>query len=184
MSKSIGNVLLAHDLIKDHKGEVLRLALLSAHYRQPLDWNDQILHQAQKLLDKGYKALIDLKDVEVSDVTIPNNFLEALSDDLNTPLAIVEINKILKEQSGVKLKSSLLAIANLLGIFEQDPMEWFDEKNDISDKDIEKIEQMIAARNDAKKKKDFILADKIRDDLVGMGVEIKDSREGTNWQKI
>lgn len=184
MSKSIGNVLLAHDLIKDHQGEVLRLALLSAHYRQPLDWNNQILHQAKILLDKGYKALENLKDIKSSKIDLPEGFLEALSDDLNTPLAITEINKILKEKSGSDLKNSLTAIGDLLGIFQLSFEEWFGEEKKISSDETKIITQMISNRNKAKEKKDFPLADKIRDDLLLMGVEIKDGRDGTTWHKI
>ncbi len=184
MSKSIGNVVLAHDLVTEYKGEVLRLALLSAHYRQPLDWNDQILHQAQILLDKGYKALLDLKDVKVSQDTIPDDIISALSDDLNTPLAITAINKILKEQSGAQLKSSLLSLNEILGIFTNDPQDWFEKSDGISDEENKKIEDLIAQRNTAKKDKDFAMADKIRDQLIEMNIEIKDGRDGTSWNKI
>jgi len=183
MSKSIGNVLLAHDLIKEHKGEVLRLALLSAHYRQPLDWNDQILHQAQKLLDKGYKALEELQDIKIAEEKYDEEFLQALSDDLNTPSAIAMINKILKEKSGEELKSNLIGAGKLLGLFEQLPQEWFAKSEEVSYGDIQKIEELIDLRKKAKKGKDFQAADDIRDELFKMGIEIEDTREGTTWKK-
>jgi cysteinyl-tRNA synthetase len=183
MSKSLGNVLLAHDLIKNVKGEVLRLTLLSAHYRQPLDWTDQAVHQAQKLLDKGYEKLADLKDVEAGSGDVPDDIMRALCDDLNTPLVISELNKMMKEQDGKALKASLLAAGELLGIFTEDPESWLAEKYDTSDIDVSIVETLIRQRDDAKKDKDFAKADAIRGQLDAMGVELMDSREGTTWQK-
>ncbi len=184
MSKSLGNFLLVHDLIKEHKGEVLRLALLSAHYRQPLDWSDQVLHQMQVLLDKVYQKLLDLKDTEAENSNLPVPILNALNDDLNTPLVIAEINKILKEQEGKELKGTLLVIGNLLGIFQEDPEEWFgDETQGVSDEDVAKIESLLADRIEAKDNKDFARADEIRNELLNMGIEIKDTRDGTEWSK-
>ncbi len=184
MSKSIGNVILAHDLVKNYKGEVLRVALLSAHYRQPLDWNDQIIHQAQILLDKGYKALLELKDVKITKAKMPSEIISALSDDLNTPLVISTIHKILKEQSGEELKASLLSLNGILGIFTVSPQKWFEQNENVSKDDIQKIEALIEKRNMAKKDKNFELADKIRVQLADMNIEIKDSREGTSWNKM
>ncbi len=185
MSKSLGNFLLVHDLIKDHKGEVLRLALLSAHYRQPLDWSEQVLHQMQILLDKAYQKLLELVDVDVIDVDFVVPVLNALNDDLNTPLVIAELNKILKEQDGAELKSSLLKIGDVVGIFQEDPHDWFgDEMDGVSDEDVSKIEALLAERIEAKDNKDYTRADEIRDELLEMGIEIKDTREGTNWQKV
>jgi len=185
MSKSLGNFLLVHDLIKDHKGEVLRLALLSAHYRQPLDWSDQCLYQMQVLLDKVYLKLKELQDIEVSDTIIPVPVLNALNDDLNTPLVIAEINKILKEKQGADLKNALMAIGDLMGLFQEDPDQWFgDDMDGVSDEDVTKIEGLLAERIEAKENKDFARADEIRDELLGMGIEIKDTREGTSWEKV
>lgn len=184
MSKSLGNFLLVHDLIKEHNGEVLRLALLSAHYRQPLDWSEQVLHQMQILLDKAYKKLLELKDVEVVAGDLPVPVLNALNDDLNTPLVIAELNKLLKEQEGAALKATLLKIGDVIGIFQQDPEEWFgDDMDGVSDEEVTKIETLLTERIEAKDNKDFARADEIRDELLKMGIEIKDTREGTNWQK-
>jgi len=184
MSKSLGNFLLVHDLIKDHKGEVLRLALLSAHYRQPLDWSDQCLHQMQVLLDKVYLKLQELKDIEVGDANLPVPVLNALNDDLNTPLVIAEINKILKEKHGAELKNALMTIGDLMGLFQEDPDEWFgDDADGVSDEDVTKIEALLAERIEAKDNKDFARADAIRGELLNMGIEIKDTREGTDWCK-
>ena len=184
MSKSLGNFLLVHDLIDQYPGEVLRLALLSAHYRQPLDWSEQCLYQCQKLLDKAYAKLDELKDVECDTKKVPVPVLNALYDDLNTPLVIAEINKILKEQKGVQLKSSLMAIGDLMGLFQQDPSEYFASDDGVSDEDVAKIEALIAERIEAKDNKDFARADEIRAELSDMGIEIKDTREGTNWEKV
>lgn len=184
MSKSLGNFLLVHDLIDQYPGEVLRLALLSAHYRQPLDWSEQVLHQSQVLLDKVYQKLDELTDVEVENKEVPVPVLNALCDDLNTPLVMAEINKILKEQKDVQLKSSLLAIGDLMGLFQQDPVEWFGGDDGVSDEDVAKIEMLIAERIEAKDNKDFARADEIRKELLDMGIEIKDTREGTNWEKV
>jgi len=184
MSKSLGNFLLVHDLIKEHKGEILRLALLSAHYRQPLDWSDQCLHQMKILLDKVYLKLQELKDIEVESSNLPVPVLNALNDDLNTPLVIAEINKLLKQKEGVELKGALLAIGDLMGLFQEDPDEWFvDDADGVSDEDVTKIESLLAERIEAKDNKDFARADEIRDELLEMGIEIKDTRDGTTWCK-
>lgn len=184
MSKSLGNFLLVHDLIGQYPGEVLRLALLSAHYRQPLDWSEQCLYQCQKLLDKAYGKLHELQDIECDLKEVPVPVLNSLYDDLNTPLVIAEINKILKEATGIQLKSSLMAIGDLMGIFQQDPSEWFASDDGVSDEDVAKIEALIAERIEAKDNKNFARADEIRAELSDMGIEIKDTREGTNWEKV
>jgi cysteinyl-tRNA synthetase len=184
MSKSLGNFLLVHDLIDQYPGEVLRLTLLSAHYRQPLDWSEAILNQNQKFLDKAYKKLADLDDVEIDNNEIPVPVLNTLCDDLNTPQVIAEMNKILKEQQGAELKSSLRAIGDLIGLFQHDPHEWLASDDDgFTDEDVQKIEALLAERIDAKDKKDFTRADEIRNELLTMNVTIKDTREGTAWEK-
>ena len=185
MSKSLGNFLLVHDLIDQYPGEVLRLTLLSAHYRQPLDWSENILQQNKKLLDKVYRKLSELKDTPVEDKNIPVPVLDALSDDLNTPQLVAEINRILKEQEGKELKSSLLAIGNLIGLFQQNPENWFSAaEEDVSEDEVQKIETLLAERIEAKENKDFSRADAIRAELLAMKIEIKDTREGTTWEKV
>ena len=183
MSKSLGNFLLVHDLINEHPGEVLRLSLLSAHYRQPLDWSEQVLHQNHKLLDKIYQKLRDLKDTEIETKEVPVPVLTSLCDDLNTPQVFAEINKLLKEKDGAELKSALMGIGDLMGIFQQDPDDWFAAADDMSDFNIQMIEGLLKEREEAKAAKDFARADEIRDELLEIGVEIKDTREGTSWQK-
>jgi len=210
MSKSLGNFLTVNDVMKDHKGEVIRLTLLSAHYRQPLDWSAQALHQSEVLLDKLYKKLESLSSFDSSlpssrdliagshalekdtvvkprydegGVVIPQPILDALYDDLNTPLVIAELNKLVKQENSAALKSTLLSIGNLLGILQQRPDDWFDSEV-VSDEDVTKIETLITERIEAKDNKDYARSDEIRDELLSMGVEIKDTREGTTWEKV
>lgn len=202
MSKSLGNFLLVHETLEQYQGEVIRLTLLSAHYRQPLDWSEQILHQNKILLDKLYKKLDEMKDisplchpVEGRDLSkneidsdlrrndnISKPILNALCDDLNMPLVISELNKILKEENSTELKNKLLAIGDLLGILQTDPDDWF--AVDMSDIDVAKIEMLLADRIEAKDNKNYALSDKIRDQLLEMGIEIKDTRDGTEWEKV
>ena len=186
MSKSIGNVILVKDLINQYDGEVIRLALLSSHYRQSFDWNAKIIHQAQVLLDKLYKALLDLSDESV-EIKTNEEFLNLLNDDLNTPGAITFLNKNLKEYSaGVinkkDFKQILLFASKTLGILNNNPEDWFRAKS--NDLDEEEINSLIEKRKIAKADKDFETADAIRDQLKEMGVEIMDSVEGTSWKPL
>lgn len=186
MSKSIGNVILVKDLINQYDGEVIRLALLSSHYRQSFDWNAKIIHQAQVLLDKLYKALLDLSDENV-DTKTNEEFLNFLNDDLNTPGAITFLNKKLKEYTaGVinkkDFKQILLFASKTLGILNNNPEDWFRAKS--NDLDEEEINSLIEKRKMAKANKDFKTADAIRDQLKEMGVEIMDSAEGTTWKPL
>lgn len=182
MSKSLGNFLLVQDVVQQYDGEVIRLTLLSAHYRQPLDWSEQALYQNKILLDKLYKKLQELSSFGSTEKSIPATILNALCDDLNTPLVIAELNKLMKAPNSVELKGALLAVGNLLGILQIDPDEWFDV--DMSDIDVSKIESLLADRIEAKDNKDYAAADKIRDELTNMGIAIKDTPEGTSWEKI
>ena len=182
MSKSLGNIILVRDLIEDHHGEVIRLALLSSHYRQGLDWNEKIIHQAKKLLNKMYAILDDLKNIDITlDENLNNNeAISILLDDFNTPGLITELNKISKEFNSETsdknlIKSKLLLIGSVLGIFEDQSF------NEISNETREKVEKLIAKRDDAKKDKNFDLADEIRNELNELGIEIKDSSDGTSW---
>ena len=121
MSKSLGNIILVNELTQKYHGEVIRLALLSTHYRQALDWNDNVIHQAKKLLDKLYSLLNELNDVKGSKEP-DNDLIEILLDDLNTPGLMANINKLLKNAESLEegdkpnLKSNLLLIGKLMGI--------------------------------------------------------------------
>ena len=186
MSKSIGNVILVKDLINQYDGEVIRLALLSSHYRQSFDWNAKIIHQAQVLLDKLYKVLLDLSNENV-DTKTNEEFLNFLNDDLNTPGAITFLNQKLKEYvAGIinkkDFKQILLFASKTLGILNNNPQDWFRAK--ARDLDEDEINSLIEKRKMAKANKDFKTADAIRDRLKEMGVEIMDSAEGTSWKPI
>ena len=183
MSKSLGNIILVNELTQKYHGEVIRLALLSTHYRQALDWNDNVIHQAKKLLDKLYSLLNDLNDVKESKEP-DNDLIEILLDDLNTPGLMANINKLLKNAESLEegdkpnLKSNLLLIGKLMGILEDKSY------NQISSEFKDKVDNLIEDRSSAKKKRDFELADKIRSELIDLGVEINDSPEGTTWKVV
>ena len=178
MSKSLGNIILVNDLIQDHHGEVIRLALLSTHYRKGLDWNEKIIHQANKLLNKIYIILDDLKNINIT--SSDNEAIATLLDDLNTPGLIAELNKIAKEYSSdakdkEQIKSKLMLIGSVLGIFQDKSF------NQVSDEMQQKIEELIIKRENAKKDKNFDMADQIRNELNELGIEIKDTSDGTSW---
>ena len=181
MSKSLGNIILVKDLIKDHHGEVIRLALLSTHYRQGLDWNDKIIHQAKKLVSKIYQILDDLKDIKIENVTLDNSSISIIFDDFNTPGLIAELNKIAKKYSSDDkdnkqlIKSKLTLIGSVLGLFQDKAF------NEIPVDVKLKIDDLINKRDLAKKEKNFDLADDIRNELNEMGIEIKDTNNGTSW---
>ena len=182
MAKSLGNIILVKDLAENYHGEVIRLALLSSHYRQGLDWNEKVIHQANKLINKLYEIKDDLDDVTISDKN--ENNLDAISilmDDLNTPGLITELNNIVKEYNSsdsekVNIKSRLSLISSVLGILEDETF------NEISEEFKNKINDMVLKRSEAKNNKDFETADAIRDQLLDLGVEINDSSDGTEWK--
>jgi cysteinyl-tRNA synthetase len=182
MAKSLGNIILVKDLAENYHGEVIRLALLSSHYRQGLDWNEKVIHQANKLINKLYEIKDDLNDVTISDKN--ENNLDAISilmDDLNTPGLITELNNILKEYNSSNsekenIKSRLSLISSVLGILEDETF------NEISEEFKNKINDMVLKRSEAKNKKDFETADAIRYKLLELGVEINDSSDGTEWK--
>ncbi len=184
MSKSLGNFLLAHDLIKKHKGEVLRMTLLGAHYRQPLDWSDDAIHQSQKQLDGFYAHLHALENVAASDEAVPTDILDALYDDLNTPLAISRIHTLIRdEKSKDVLKGKLLAVGKLLGIMQENPAKWLGYGQDVAGVNAADIEKFLQQRDDAKKAKNYALADDIRKKLDDMGIAIEDTPQGPKWKK-
>ena len=183
MSKSLGNIILVNELTQKYHGEVIRLALLSTHYRQALDWNDNVIHQAKKLLDKLYSLLNELNEVKESKEP-DNDLIEILLDDLNTPGLLANINKLIKNAGSLEegdkpyLKSNLLLIGKVMGILEDQSY------NQISGEFKDKVDSLIEDRSNAKKKRDFELADKIRSELIELGIEINDSPEGTTWKVV
>ena len=188
MSKSIGNIRLVHDLKNQYSGEVLRLTLLSAHYRQPLNWTKEIIDQNSKMLDRLYRSLKDLQDIELTSENLSNDVMESLLDDLNTPKLLAHLNTMTNKLSTanrnekINIKNNLIAAGKILGIMKEDPDVWLG-YNQSSNPEKEEIEGLINQRNEARRDKDFKLADEIRDKLKIKGIEIEDTNNGTIWRK-
>ncbi|NCF26861.1 MAG: cysteine--tRNA ligase [Gammaproteobacteria bacterium] len=191
MSKSLGNVLLIRDLLEEAPGEAIRLALLSAHYRSPVDWSTDTLDQAARTLDRLYGALRDLQDVEVGepcDDDLPEEFVAALEDDLDTRQALAvlfELRRAARRADSVDdratIKKKLVACAGMLGIGQQDPNDWLLERFGQVE-DVEEIERLVAERDEARHTRDFAKADRIRDALVERGIVLEDGASGTRWR--
>tara|TARA_B110000003_G_scaffold128413_1_gene130419 strand:- start:281 stop:1669 length:1389 start_codon:yes stop_codon:yes gene_type:complete len=187
MSKSLGNIILVKDLSNEYHGEVIRLALLSSHYRQGLDWNEKVIHQAKKLLDKLYKILLDLELENLVEIQ-NSDWINPLMDDLNTPGFIANINVLIKDYSSSPekqkgtLKSKLILLGSLMGILQEDPKSWFEINQSNKDFNKEEVDNLISERNEAKINKDYAKADMIRDELMKKGIEIMDSSSGTSWK--
>jgi cysteinyl-tRNA synthetase len=187
MSKSLGNVLLVHDLIKTVPAEVVRLSLLSAHYRAPLDWTDGLLEQNRKRLDGLYQTLRTFADVPVADGAIPDTILNALCDDLNTPQALAELSSLAKAletadsvDAKIAAKAALLSGGAILGLLQQDPESWFTSGAD--DDLTAKVEALLLARIAARAEKNWIEADRIRAELTALNIEVMDSPTGATWK--
>ena len=167
MSKSLGNIITPAELLSaGHRGETLRLALLSAHYRSPLPWTEALIEQSKNNLDRLYRAA---GDAEIGDVD--EGVLDALRDDLNTPLALSRLAAI---ENSATIKGS----AKLLGLLERSAEDWFQ-----GDTDATGIEQRIAERTAAKQARDFAAADRIRDELRAEGIVLEDGPSGTTWRR-
>jgi cysteinyl-tRNA synthetase len=193
MSKSIGNVLLVRELLKHAPGEAIRLVLLTAQYRQPLDWTDEVLTEARKKLDRLYGALRELADISpATNIAAPDAFLQALEDDLNTPMALAELfelaraaNKATSADEKSRIKAQLLKAGSLLGLLQQDPARWFATASEsVGGISAAEIEQLLEARVAARKAKNFAESDRIRDELKAKGVLIEDSAQGTRWRML
>lgn len=186
MSKSIGNVKLINELLKHYDGETMRLALMTGHYRQPLDWTEALLDQSKATLDRLYNALRRMKDTLADYLEAPNAVTAALCDDLNTPLALAELSAIATEankaepEDWARLKGQMLAAGRLLGILQRDPEEWA--RGDAGD--AKRIDDLVGARIAARQAKDFATADRIRKELAAEGVEIMDGPMGSTWRRV
>jgi cysteinyl-tRNA synthetase len=188
MSKSLGNIITPRELLEQGwQGETLRWALLSAHYKAPLDWSEDLMRQAQASLDRLYGALIRLKDVDAIESEAPTAFVEALADDLNTPTAIAEISALAtaaniakKPIEQAQAKGKLLAAAKLLGVLQNDPEHWF--RASFGDKAAE-IDALVAERVAARNAKNYAESDRLRDELAARGVEVMDSASGSTWRR-
>jgi cysteinyl-tRNA synthetase len=190
MSKSLGNVILVRDLLRTAPGEAIRYALLSAHYRKPLDWSEAGLARAKHALDRLYLTLADLpgpNQVE-PEASMPEPLVAALEDDLNTPRAFAELfalaraaNASADDAERRELKRRLLAGGRLLGLLQQDPETWL-KTTGRAEIDEAEIERLIELRAAARKAKDFEEADRIRDQLAAEGVILEDQPGRTRWR--
>ncbi|MFW5927198.1 MAG: CysS/YqeB C-terminal domain-containing protein, partial [Wenzhouxiangella sp.] len=188
MSKSLGNTLIVHELLKEWPGEVLRYVLISAHYRQPLDWSQQALRQAQTTLDRLYGLLAEHPGNVGGTAEPAAEVVDALEDDLNTPAALAAVNQLARDIAHAepdqrpRLAATLEASAGLLGLLQADPEEWLARGRAELDIDESEIEAMIARRTEARRNRDFATADAIRDELAALGIELEDGPKGTQWK--
>ena len=188
MSKSLGNVALPRDLLKKHHGETLRFALLSAHYRQPLDWTDALIEQSKKQLDRFYRLLAEAPGGAAEP---PESVILALENDMNTPEAIAglhELRDIAMQMEGEAKKRAaarLKAAGALMGFFTVEPEAWFKwtPPSDEGALTPERIEALLADRAAARKAKDFKTSDRIRDELAAQGIVIEDGPQGATWRR-
>ena len=206
MSKSLGNTFRVHDLLREVPAEVLRYALLSGHYRQPLDWSDALIEQSVNTLKRLYGTLRDLNDVIVDDnaIAIPRVIEDALDDDLDTPKVLAEIagiaaaaRKSTDPSERVKLKAELLGAGRALNLLRMDSATWFkDISIQLTSMPIgtsqgtltvalseQNIECRIAERNTAKAARDFARADAIRNELAAEGIILEDTAQGVRWSR-
>lgn len=184
MSKSLGNFITVHQLLEKMPGELVRFVLLSSHYRQPLDWNDQVVLQGRQSLDRLYNALRGRTLNDKSQVS--ESLKSALEDDLNTPLAIsvlheiaTQLYKTSSESEKNQLASMLKSSGAWLGLLQQDPENWFKGNGAIDEKEVLAF---INMRNQARADKNFAEADRIRDTLLTKGILLEDSPQGTTWR--
>jgi len=178
MSKSLGNIITISDAVKIYSGQVVRLALLSAHYSQPLDWNNELLENQKATIEKWYKLYDKTEDENILDIS------DTLLDDLNTPGFIAKIHELYNNavKGDEKSKTLFNNACKLLGLFNINKDQWEDFKRSNIDISEELILKMINERNHAKKNKNFDLADRIRSELLDKGVIIEDSKGKTVWK--
>jgi len=178
MAKSVGNVVTAHSLLQRHDGETIRLTLLSGHYRQGLDWTDEVVEQSKKALDRWYRAAGDAKAGEPDD-----EFLAALEDDLNTPLAIARLHGLADRAlaGDTAAQPALKASAGVMGVLAKDAKAWF--RGGATGTDEAEIEALIAQRAAAKKAKNYGEADRIRAALEAKNIVLEDTPKGTSWRR-
>ncbi len=180
MAKSQGNILKISNFTNNVNGQALRLALISAQYRQPLDWNDKLLDESQKTIDKWYKSYVELDKPKL----ISDDELSPLYDDLNTPKYIANLHRLFeKSQSGdLEDKKKFVSACNFIGLLTETKDEWEKFKKNKSILNDELIETKIKERNQARDNKNYELADKLRNELLEKGVQIEDKDGKTSWK--
>ncbi|MBS0212687.1 MAG: cysteine--tRNA ligase [Proteobacteria bacterium] len=187
MSKSLGNTFRVHDLLAQVPAEALRYALLSGHYRQPLDWSEALIEQSVRTLDRLYGTLRDLDDVVVDAAAapIPQAIEDALDDDLDTPKVLALIagiaaaaRKATDHSERAARKAELLGAGRALNVLQMEPAAWF--ARGAGDNDA-RIQSLVDERAAAKKNRDFVRADAIRQQLADEGVALEDTPQGVRW---
>lgn len=184
MSKSLGNFHFLRDMLQRFPGEAVRYVLMASHYRQPSEFSIELLHEAKKILDRMYRALERAPDQPATQPTTA--FIEAMTDDLNTPQAYAELHRLVGEinkagdAEAKTLIGQLKASAELVGFLMKNPVDWF--RGEAGEEATE-IEALIAARLAARQSRDFAQADKIRDQLTAMGIVLDDGPNGTTWRR-
>lgn len=182
MSKSLGNFHIVRDILNKYQGEVIRFFMLSTHYHQPLNFTFEGLDNAKIVMNRFYNAL-NMVSEKIEETIVPDEFIEALSDDLNTPKAISILHELLNElnkEKSLETKTKLISAGHILGLFYENPSNWFNAGVD----DTDEINALINERTKAKQDKDYKKADEIRAKLTAMGILIEDTKEGVKWKKI
>jgi len=179
MSKSIGNIVTLNKLRENVNGQVVRLALLSSHYKQPLDWNEKLIKESQNTLDRWYGQFEKINSEELQD-----DVLKPLQEDLNTPEYITKLHSLFEESSkgNKSSKVKFLSACRQIGFLEEDKQSWENFKKSKAKVEEKYINQKINDRNNARKKGDYKLADTIRKELENSGVIIEDQQDKTNWK--
>jgi len=178
MAKSQGNILKIKDFRENTSGQIIRLALMSAHYRQPLDWNKKLLIDCENTLDKWYR----LYTPDSKSVQIPDEILKPLYEDLNTPGYIANLHSLYEKANKGENKDLFISACKFIGLFNESDEQWQNYKKNRVSIDNTEIEKMLSLRNKARENKDYKEADRIRDDLLDKGILIEDKDGKTLWK--
>jgi cysteinyl-tRNA synthetase len=178
MAKSAGNFVTIRELLADWPGEAIKLAMLQTHYRQPINWTESALREAKRVLDHWYQLTNDVEPGYLCAGAI-----EALSDDLNMPKLLTVLHDLRSQALRSKPAAACLkATAQVVGLLQVTAAQWAAWRPQSFAVDETRVANFIAARNAARRAKNFAEADRIRDELAAMGVVLKDSKDGTTWE--